>query len=101
VGHDIDVLETGLLGAEAVAPSHELAEHASERQAAGGGRLLVIPIVENDAEFVVAGPDDRDHLGEVGVECVAQGLQPLRVGEDTRFRLATEAVNVEQHLAVA
>ena len=63
--------------------------------------LLVVPIIQDEAEIVVARPDDRHHLGELGVQCVAQGLQTLRVREHARFRLAAEAVDEEQELPVA
>jgi hypothetical protein len=59
---------------------------------------LVVPVVEDEAEIVVAGPDQGDHLHQPGRQGVAQALQAERVREDPPLGLAAVAVDEEQHL---
>ncbi|MFN9152987.1 MAG: hypothetical protein ACK5WE_05420 [bacterium] len=61
--------------------------------------VLVVPVVLDDAEVVVARPHHRKHQHLVLLLRVAEVLELLRVREDV-VRQVRETVQVEQHLAV-
>ena len=101
MGEDVDALEAGIvLGVEGcgIAPFHEFLHDAGEGEGALVGGFLVVPVVLDDAEVGIAGPDQRQDEDFAGLLLVAQALELLGAGEHV-FGQVGEAVDVHQDLA--
>ena len=62
-------------------------------------RLLIVPIVFDEAQIVIARPDDGDHEQLPVLLLVAKGLKLLCVVEDILGKIR-EAVDIDDHLTI-
>ena len=101
VGQYVDALEAAVESRRLalVAPLEKQAEGAGQGDGAVVGGLLVVPVVLDDPQIVVAWPDHRDHQHFLGRRLVAQALELLDIGKHI-VRQVGEAVDVQQHLAL-
>ncbi|MPM86053.1 hypothetical protein SDC9_133136 [bioreactor metagenome] len=100
MGEQVDAFQAGivfrieLLG---VPPFHELLHYPGKGEGALVGRLLVVPVILDDAEVGVARPDQRQNQDFPRFFLVAQLLQFLGCREDVLGQVG-EAVDIHQHL---
>ena len=102
VRQDIDALQAGIfvgIGVSRISPLHEFLEHTGEGKGALVRRLLIVPIVFDESQIVIAGPDDGDHEQLPLLLLVAEGLKLFCIVEDILGKIR-EAVDVDEYLPI-